>query len=102
MAGIENLGENIRVARKARDLSQEAVARRANLSLNVVARIELGIITNPHYSTLSAIASALDTSVAELVGEKQPEVSTTGKVSAPPKPGPTEAEEQAAEPLSPK
>jgi transcriptional regulator with XRE-family HTH domain len=85
---LENLGEHIRAVRKERGLSQEALARRADLSLNVVARIELGIITNPHYLTLDSIARALDITVEELVEE--PEVSTTGKASAPPEGRPEE------------
>lgn len=91
MAGIENLGENIRAARQAQGLSQEAVARRADLSLNVVARIELGIITNPHFMTLDSIARALGVTVEELVEEP----THAGKASAPPETGLSEATPEA-------
>jgi transcriptional regulator with XRE-family HTH domain len=81
---LENLGDHIRNVRKARGLSQEALARRADVSLNLVGKLELGMITNPHYTTLAGIARALDVRVEELV---EPEASTTGKVSAPPETG---------------
>jgi transcriptional regulator with XRE-family HTH domain len=64
---LEDIGERIRAARKARDLTQEALARRSDLSLNVVARLELGIITNPHYGTLQALAHSLGMTVGQLV-----------------------------------
>jgi len=38
----------------------------------MVSRLELGKIRDPHYSTLSALAHALDTTVAELTGEREP------------------------------
>jgi transcriptional regulator with XRE-family HTH domain len=66
-----NLGKRIRQARKDAGLAQEAVARRADVGVNVISRIERGTITDPHYSTLSGIARALDTTVAELVGEEE-------------------------------
>jgi transcriptional regulator with XRE-family HTH domain len=69
---VANISERIRDARKAAGLTQEVVARRADLSMNMVSRLELGKIQDPHYSTLSGIAHALGTTVAELVGEGEP------------------------------
>lgn len=69
---LENLGEHIRTMRKARNLSQEALARRADVSLNLVGKLELGMVTNPHYSTLAGLARALDVTVEELVEEPAP------------------------------
>jgi transcriptional regulator with XRE-family HTH domain len=66
------IGERIRALRTERGLSQEEVARRTGVSLGSYGDIERGVTTDPHYSTLSAIAGALDTTVAELlVGEEQ-------------------------------
>src|SRR5829696_1311686 len=64
-----NMGERVRAVRKARDLSQEALAREAGVSLNLVNKLERGVVTDPHYSTLSGIARALGVSVQELVRE---------------------------------
>ncbi len=68
----ENLGRRIREARKARDLSQEALAREAGVSLNLVNKLERGIVTDPHYSTLSSLARALELSVENLVRGGEP------------------------------
>jgi transcriptional regulator with XRE-family HTH domain len=84
---LEDLSTNIRTARKARGLSQEAVARRADISLNLMGRIELGTVRNPHYRTLHGIAHALGMTVDELVE------GTPGKASAPPDTGPAESAE---------
>ncbi len=65
-----NLGERVREARRARDLSQEALAREAGVSLNQVNKLERGVITDPHYSTLYGLASALEVSVEDLAGRE--------------------------------
>jgi transcriptional regulator with XRE-family HTH domain len=67
--GVGNLGTRVRDARKARQLSQEALAREANLSLNLVNKLERGVVTDPHYSTLSGLARALGMTVEQLVEE---------------------------------
>jgi|SRR5829696_6464090 len=90
---LENLGEHIRTVRKERGLSQEALARRADVSLNLVGRLELGMVKNPHYGTLAGLARALDLTVEELVEE--PEASTTGKASAPSAGRPSKAQQVA-------
>jgi transcriptional regulator with XRE-family HTH domain len=64
---LENLGARIRALRKQRGLAQEALARRADVSLNLVGRLELGMVKNPHYLTLVGLARALDVTVEELV-----------------------------------
>jgi len=57
--------------RKAAGVSQEAVARQTGITLKAFGELERGEVQDPHYSTLRDIANALDTSVAELVGEKE-------------------------------
>jgi transcriptional regulator with XRE-family HTH domain len=66
------LGQLIRQRRKALKLTQEQVARRADLSLTVVHKIEAGSIRDPHYSTLAAIAGALGVDIGELVRDPVP------------------------------
>ena len=70
-----DIGKEIRKARRDRGLTQEELARRANISLNGLAQLEQGGRTDPHYSTLSKLAVALGVSVGELLDE--------GKVLAP-------------------
>jgi transcriptional regulator with XRE-family HTH domain len=78
------LGPRVRERRTALGLSQENLAHQAGVSLNAVHKLEAGRITDPHFSTLSGIARALDMTVAELVGEE-----TRPKASAPPETGPS-------------
>ena len=63
----EKIGSRIRQARKAQGLTQESLARRANISLNGVAQLEQGERNDPHYSTLKKLASALGLTVAQLL-----------------------------------
>lgn len=70
------LGDRIHDMRKAAKLSQDALARRAGMSVSAVAQIEQGGRTDPHYSTLTKLADALNMSVGELLGEP---VLVTGK-----------------------
>jgi transcriptional regulator with XRE-family HTH domain len=67
-----DFGSRIRAARRAAGLSQEELARRAGMSLKGVGDIERGDIEDPHYSSLSKIAAALDVSVAELLEDERP------------------------------
>jgi transcriptional regulator with XRE-family HTH domain len=80
------IGERLRRLRHERRLSQEDVARRTGIGLKSYGDLERGKTTDPHFSTLSAIAGALETTVADLAGEG------TGKVSAPPDTGPRKYE----------
>lgn len=67
---MDNIGERVRAKRQALDLTQEALARRAEVSLNLINRVERGETRDPHISTLSSIAEALGVSVAELLAEE--------------------------------
>lgn len=61
------IGSRIKAARKAAGLSQEELARRADLSLNGFADIEREVIKDPHYSSLRKIADALGVPIGELL-----------------------------------
>jgi transcriptional regulator with XRE-family HTH domain len=65
------IGSRISAARKARGITQQQLANRADMSLNGIALLEQGVRTDPHYSTLVNIARALGVTVAELTGEAQ-------------------------------
>jgi transcriptional regulator with XRE-family HTH domain len=64
------IGDRIRTARKAANLTQEELARLAEVNLNVITRLERGASRDPHISTLHRIAHALGVSVDELLGEQ--------------------------------
>ena len=75
-----NIGDTIRIARKAAGLSQEEVARRAGLSLKGMGEIERGDIEDPHISSLAKIARALGVPVEALIKEEE-EAAVAGKAS---------------------
>ena len=88
-----SIGDKVRATRKAAAISQEEVARRAGVSLNVINRLERGVILDPHYSTLRGIASALGVPVEDLVREP----ALAGKAEAPREAGRLEEERRAQE-----
>ena len=61
------LAENIRRLRKKKGLSQEKLARLADISNNTLIKIEQGIAKEPTITTVTKIASALGVSIDELV-----------------------------------
>jgi transcriptional regulator with XRE-family HTH domain len=67
-----NIGDRVRLARRAAGLSQEEVARRAGIGLNAVNRLERGESSDPHYSTLQGLARALGVPIELLVKEEAP------------------------------
>jgi len=67
MAG---LGAEVRAARRGRNLSLDAVARRAGVSRSMLSAVEHGRKV-PTVLVLDRIATALDTSIARLLGEER-------------------------------
>jgi transcriptional regulator with XRE-family HTH domain len=59
---IEQVGQKLRLLRKARKLSIRALAEKSSLSVNTLSLIELGK-TSPSVSTLSQLAQSLDISI---------------------------------------
>jgi transcriptional regulator with XRE-family HTH domain len=87
------IGQRIRAERELRGLTQEALARRADLSLNVVHKIERGGIRDPHLATVVSLADALGITVSALLEE-------AGKALARSvEPGEPELDEEAREAL---
>ena len=66
MQGKQALGERIRQSRKSSSLTQERLARRANIGRVTLVRLEKGEQT-PRLKTLDAIANALGIGVADLL-----------------------------------
>jgi transcriptional regulator with XRE-family HTH domain len=65
------LSENIKKYRKKLKLTQEALARKANVSYHTIAKLEAKGITDPRMETLKKIADALNVSIDMLVGISQ-------------------------------
>src|SRR5215203_5236943 len=65
------IGENVRAERKRLGLTQEGLARRADMSKSGVQMIEHGRRTDLPYSTLKKLGAALGVTIGRLVGEEQ-------------------------------
>ena len=65
---MSNIASNLRKLRKAKGLSQERLARLANVANNTIVKIEAGKNKNPTLDTLKKIAKVLEVSVDELIG----------------------------------
>jgi FMN phosphatase YigB (HAD superfamily)/DNA-binding XRE family transcriptional regulator len=64
----EALGKSLQKARQAAGLTQQELCQRANLSYSTLAKIERGAIKSPSIFTIQSIASALNVSLADLMG----------------------------------
>lgn len=62
------LAKNIKKYRKKLSLTQEALARKADISYNTVIKLESKGITDPRMGTLKKLANALDISIDNLIG----------------------------------
>ena len=67
MSSNQNLAKNITRLRKAKGLSQERIARLADVANNTLIKMESGENQNPTLDTLKKVAKALDISVDELI-----------------------------------
>lgn len=63
---MESLGHAIRLGRAAKNISQREMAKKAGLSLSYISLLENGQ-RDPSFSTLQAIASALEVPIVVLV-----------------------------------
>ncbi len=64
---MANIADNVRKARKKAGLSQDKLAREADVAYNTIVKIESGENKNPTIETLRSIAMALKISVDQLI-----------------------------------
>jgi len=62
----DNLGQKIRKLRKELGLSQDELARKADIPYTTLTKIEIGVIKNPSFKAVSKIAEALDVNLDDL------------------------------------
>ena len=63
------LHENLKRYRKEKNLSQEELARKADVTYSTLIKIESGNNQNPTVKTLQQIAKALDVTIDDLMKE---------------------------------
>lgn len=64
---MSNISKTLRKLREQKSLTQEKLARLADVSNNTVIKIEAGKNQNPTLETLKRLAKALDISVDDLI-----------------------------------
>jgi len=64
---MSNITKTLRKLRVAKGLSQEKLARLADVANNTIIKIEAGKNRNPTLNTLKKISKALEVSVDELI-----------------------------------
>ena len=67
MSNNQNLANNIKKLREAKGLSQEKLARLADVANNTLIKMESGENQTPTLDTLKKVAKALDVSVDDLI-----------------------------------
>lgn len=67
MSTNQNLANNIKRLREAKGLSQEKLARLADVANNTLIKMESGENINPTLDTLKKVAKALGVSVDDLI-----------------------------------
>lgn len=63
----ENLGEKIQKLRKEKGMSQDELARKADIPYTTLTKIEIGVIKKPSVFAVAKIAEALEISLDELI-----------------------------------
>lgn len=63
----KSIGDKIRAWRKKKDLTQDALAKKADIPYTTLAKIESDVIENPSLQTITKIAKGLDISLDDLV-----------------------------------
>ena len=67
MSTNQNLEKNVKRLREAKGLSQERLARLADVANNTLIKMETGENKNPTLETLKKVAKALEVSVDDLI-----------------------------------
>jgi transcriptional regulator with XRE-family HTH domain len=65
------LSDNIKKLRNRKKLSQDKLARLADIPYNTLVKIESGKSNNPTFDTLLKLSDALEISIDELAGRKR-------------------------------
>lgn len=63
----KEIGDKIQALRKKKELTQEELAKKANLPYQTLTKIESNVITKPSIQTVTKIAKGLGVSIDELI-----------------------------------
>lgn len=63
----QTIGAKIKIWRKKKDLTQDALSKKADIPYTTLAKIESDVIKNPSLQTISNIVSGLEISLDDLI-----------------------------------
>ena len=63
----KTIGEKIKAWRKTKDLTQDALAKKAEMPYTTLAKIESDVIQNPSLQTITKIADGLGITIDNLI-----------------------------------
>jgi transcriptional regulator with XRE-family HTH domain len=64
-----DIGERIKHWRKVKSMTQDALAKKADIPYTTLAKIEAGLVMNPRMDTLIKVAAGLEITIDELIKE---------------------------------
>jgi transcriptional regulator with XRE-family HTH domain len=63
----KSIGEKIKAWRKKKDITQDALAKKADIPYTTLAKIESDVIHNPSLQTITKIADGLGITIDDLI-----------------------------------
>lgn len=67
MSNEKTIGAKIKAWRAKKDMTQDELAKKANIPYPTLAKIESGAVQNPSIDTVTRIAAGLGVSIDELI-----------------------------------
>lgn len=64
---VKSIGEKIKAWRKKKEITQDALAKKADIPYTTLAKIESDVIQNPSLQTITKIADGLGITIDDLV-----------------------------------
>lgn len=67
MNQVKTIGQKIKAWRKKKDITQDALAKKADIPYTTLAKIESNVIQNPSLQTITKIADGLGITIDDLI-----------------------------------
>ena len=64
---MKMIGDNVKKIRKKRGLTQDGLARKADIPYTTLTKLESNVVKKPSVQTVAKIARALEISIEELI-----------------------------------
>jgi len=67
MSKVNMIGDNVKKFRKKKGLTQDNLARKADIPYTTLTKLESNVVKKPSVQTVAKIAKALDVSIEDLI-----------------------------------